>query len=963
MTIFKSSVSFKAALFLLFCIFFLASHAQNKPSAKGKRVYKSAPADDAKLNAIKAMNEYNNKLLMDEAFNTLRRESSSVQAIPSATASPPESRSVTEPVAAQIETPAALTTAVTPSPIDTQALVNEKSTKEQTEQAKVSPAPEVTPLPISGIAAGSPVLETPQTSSETETVAATENAVKAKSVDLPTPPESEQRLALIIGNSNYKVSPLINPTNDARAMAIALQKLGFTVIKKENAGREEMMTSVREFGNRLRDKGGVGLFYYAGHGIQSKGVNYLIPTDANIAGEDELSTRAYDSAEVLEKMDTAKNRINMVILDACRDNPFAKSFRSGSRGLASVATAPSGTLIAYATSPGSVASDGSGSNGLYTEQLLNAIAEPGLKLEDVFKRVRVNVMERSDKKQTPWETSSVTGDFYFNPGETQLASMRPVLAAVKETAPRLQQILIPKKLVENYQLDGSFQLDAVPNVSAFSASSHEIRFGTPNKILSTWNTQDGRSISTDTDLNHIRLTPDKKQIVALNDKNQVVVFDLNDVSNKSILMGVPNDVMSYSVAPDGQSLLLYSKSAGYYLFDLKKLTLIVRLNEMYDSDAHAAFSPTSDRFVTWSPSSTSMFLWDAKTGQKINRLSSHWKPVGLVQFSADGSLILSAAQEERMIITSAVDGKTIRKLDSNGKDPLPSKIDFLANSKRILVHIPANDATATKPQLLVWDWNSGAMVGSVLSDRVKLQSYFVSPIESKLFINAGDNTIHVFDLMSMKRINTLVGMRVLSLAADGKFVYTANPEGIRIIDAKTLSPIARLPDQVAVFESVPGSVFVATSSALGSISLWDRQTGQSFGSLEGHVDVVSAVFFSSDTRRIISISSDNKALIWALPDIKDIHKLEKDPFETSADFLKRMNDWNSPYNSLVDLLEYNADTEVYTLQIGDVSFDIPYEREKAKLLSGQTQAKLAGTLKFLDADQLIVESPQLSRLK
>jgi len=112
-------------------------------------------------------------------------------------------------------------------------------------------------------------------------------------------------------------------------------------------------------------------------------------------------------------MDSAKNRINMVILDACRDNPFARSFRSGSRGLASVEQAPSGTLVAYATSPGSTASDGTGSNGLYTEQLLQAMSEPGIKLEDVFKRVRVNVMDRSGGKQTPWEMSSVTGDFFL----------------------------------------------------------------------------------------------------------------------------------------------------------------------------------------------------------------------------------------------------------------------------------------------------------------------------------------------------------------------------------------------------------------------------------------------------------------------------------------------------------------------------------------------------------------------
>ena len=221
----------------------------------------------------------------------------------------------------------------------------------------------------------------------------------------------EQRLALVIGNSAYKASPLPNPVNDARAMADALKATGFTVIRKENASLKDMTLALREFGDRLK-KGGVGLFYYAGHGMAVKGRNFLIPVDAEIQREDEVSFNALDAGAVLDKMESAGNRLNLVILDACRNNPFARSFRSASQGLAQM-DAPVGTLVSFATAPGQVASDGEGKNGLFTQHLLENIKRPGLKIEDLFKAVRVSVRRDSQGKQVPWEASSLEGDFYF----------------------------------------------------------------------------------------------------------------------------------------------------------------------------------------------------------------------------------------------------------------------------------------------------------------------------------------------------------------------------------------------------------------------------------------------------------------------------------------------------------------------------------------------------------------------
>lgn len=229
------------------------------------------------------------------------------------------------------------------------------------------------------------------------------------------PIAEERRIALVIGNGTYRSAPLTNAVNDARDMAEALRRCGFTVRRLENASRDQMATALREFGDQLL-RGGVGLFYYAGHGVQAQGRNYLVPVNADIQREDEVPFQALDAEAVLAKMETARNRLNIMILDACRNNPFSRGSRSGGQGLAQM-DAPKGTFIAFSTAPGRVASDGAGRNGLYTRHLLANLATPGLKLEDLFKRVRSGVLKDSAEQQMPWDSSSLMGDFFFRPAD------------------------------------------------------------------------------------------------------------------------------------------------------------------------------------------------------------------------------------------------------------------------------------------------------------------------------------------------------------------------------------------------------------------------------------------------------------------------------------------------------------------------------------------------------------------
>ena len=247
---------------------------------------------------------------------------------------------------------------------------------------------------------------------------------------------AERRIALVIGNGSYRhTAPLKNPPHDAQLMARTLSRLGFKVIELVDGSREQMLLALRQFGDLL-EKGGddaVGLFYYAGHGVQVNGRNYMIPITAEIKRESDVEIYAVNANAVLGTMGFARNRLNFMILDACRNNPFARSFRSATQGLARM-DAPRGTLIAYATAPGEVAADGKGQNSPYTQALTEAMKIPGMSVEHMFKRSRLLVMEATRDLQVPWESSSLTGEFYFNPAAPTVAAQPAAPAPVAREA-------------------------------------------------------------------------------------------------------------------------------------------------------------------------------------------------------------------------------------------------------------------------------------------------------------------------------------------------------------------------------------------------------------------------------------------------------------------------------------------------------------------------------------------------
>jgi hypothetical protein len=257
------------------------------------------------------------------------------------------------------------------------------------------------------------------------------------------------RVALVIGNSAYAAVPLINPANDAKAMSETLRGIGFTVIELRDGSKAQMAQAVDQVRDSLKGKKGVGMLYYAGHGLQVDARNFMVPVDAKLSKAADVPGQTVDVGSVIAAFKDAGNRMNIVVLDACRDNPFG-GITTG-KGLAPL-DAPSGTFLAYATAPGNVAADGDekSGNGLYTQFLLRELKKPQARIEDVFKRVRFAVRQASDGKQIPWESTSLEDDFQFNDGR---------VVAVARPQPQALQAAFSQELVEWERIKASTNAD------------------------------------------------------------------------------------------------------------------------------------------------------------------------------------------------------------------------------------------------------------------------------------------------------------------------------------------------------------------------------------------------------------------------------------------------------------------------------------------------------------------------
>ncbi len=762
----------------------------------------------------------------------------------------------------------------------------------------------------------------------------------------------EQRLALVIGNGTYKLGRLPNSVNDAQSVASTLRRLGWKVIERENIGKDEMAKAAE------LSAGGVGLFYYAGHGIQSGNTNYLIPVDADIQDEDELPGHAYESSDVLHRMDQAGNRLNIVILDACRNNPFASRFSSTSKGLAGVQPGAGGTamIISFATMPGATAADGTSGNGLYTSELLHAMSQKGLGVEEVFKQVRAEVKLKSGGKQIPYENSSLTGSFYFNPTPEQAAALPIVANNNGAAAPSGQSraivpVLVSRKVFANYQLSANLKLAGTLVVGKFSTDGGSFLAATQDRQLKVWNVATEATILSDPDFGAPTLSSNGRYLVGVPDSKIVHVLDTEAKAFAVKTYQVGGSVQLAEISPDGRRLLVFTKEKGFVLFNAENAALIGKPQRV-DGNPQLAFAPSGNRVLIWGSQSDDLYLWDAETGKRIGRTSAHGKPVSLVRFSNDGNFMLTAASGDATILWRMSDGEMVRKLTLGDGNPAPVHAEFLADGKSIVLNIQKSTKVPDSGYVLgLWDIATGKPTTTLLPSMLAKSLRF-SPDQQRLFVLASDNSTRVFEMQTKTQVDSLGGAELIGFSSDGRRFIAHDGDGVRLYDVRSLTPIARMPAQITAFVGPKARNLYATAAADGSVKLVDFERGDVVSVLQGHIDPVSNVIFAADGKQLMTFSDDKVPKLWALPAVKELGRLTKDSFESTSEYEKRISDWTSDYTALVKLGDYNADSESYTVKVGEFSISVPMARDDARQFSGQSEAILSGRLKFYDSEQL-----------
>ncbi len=580
--------------------------------------------------------------------------------------------------------------------------------------------------------------------------------------------ESLTRVALVIGNSSYQVSPLRNPVNDARAMAQSLRELGFDVIAKENLSLHQMDDAVREFGRRM-ERSHVALFYFAGHGLQIKGRNYLVPVDANFEHEDEVAYRSLDAGQVLDKMDSAKTKVNLMILDACRNNPFHHSFRARRQGLAEM-EAPAGTLIAFATAPGAVALDGEGLHGIYTKHLLKQIGEPALPVEQAFKQVRIGVAAETRERQIPWESSSLREDFQFKP--------RLSVQTAASTTPSGEAAI---ELAFWEAIKSSSRSD---DYAAYLEQFPQGRFVTLARIRQ-------RELQKPTVLR----PPISAPAVLATVTNTHSSGSTTGIAGLSLAV---SGITSAAFSPDNGTIALAGRDGRLQLRNAES-GADKGVRNLGTALSAVRFAPDG-RSVAVAAEGGEILLLDLAKEREIWRRKIHDSPIAGLAFSPDGRYLLSASTSGNIEVTSVLSGSSVQRLPVGG---LPIRDAIYSPDGR---YISVMQGEGRSNLVRVLEVGNGR---ERLSVAAAVASFSVNG--KYLLVASGGHTPTLFDIASGDELRRFARYPVQILAGayaeSGQFVATVDSEGQgQMLDTKDGRSVAqaggpRVPARYAAFSS------------------------------------------------------------------------------------------------------------------------------------------------------------------
>ena len=738
--------------------------------------------------------------------------------------------------------------------------------------------------------------------------------LSSKGMSRVQPAELGDRLALVIGNKDYAKLPLVNPVNDARAMkaALELKQVGFRVIYKENLSLPGMNAAVREFVQGL-NRDTVGLVYFSGHGAQVDGANYLIPVGADIRSPSELKAYAYDAGILLDEMKDAGNRVNIVILDACRNNPF-KGFRAMADGLASM-SGPNGSLIAFATAPGHVAADGTGGNGTYTKHLVRALVQPGLKIEDMFKQVREAVSKETGGAQVPWENTSLFGDFCFAGCAAKPAAPTPTPTQA-QTAPSPPLPQAPNEMTGLWRSEytgwlialglgmlgtGTLAVRRVSYVRAKKTSKSNVVGGINDSAM-----QPSRVAGLN--LSHQKLRGQSFAQQRLRNAN----FTYADLT-EAVLIGcdlrganLVNAMLRHANLDQADlrwadlrgadlsgARLLQADLRGAKL-DRAKLRRAKLLGAQLDElaltgcDTFGAALPgmplrawvskggeNDINTVAWHPNGNilavacdrAVVLWDSERHVELGACIGHTNWIKSVAFSSDGTLLASASDDKTVKLWSVADMREVACLLGHEE-----KVNAVAFSPDGTTLASASwDSTVR-----LWTVADGRETARLLGHESWINAVAFSPDGTVLASASRDKTVRLWSVANKRETARLHGhrapVRSVMFSPDGAELASGSEDcmvGVwSVANGREIAWLGGHKGWIYTVVFSPDGATLASASYDKTVRLWSADSGQKTVLLK-HEDYVTGVAFSPDGTMLATASNDNTVRLWSAADARE----------------------------------------------------------------------------------------------